>query len=270
MNNDPNNMNNGPIESLEPLVPEQPAPPQPAPAPAPVVPEQEPQRQMGTNPHQHVDLNSLTPRTVFDTSVESKKEEAPKVSEKATAPKEKSTAVPLILFLLVIAAGGYFLYTQFSPKPSDSVYELPQEEKEEKKEEKEKTEETEEGKEKTEEEKPAETPASESTPAAEQPAATTSPEETPAAVENDTPTSGGEKEFISGEILYLYFNGAIGSNGVMFRYKSHTSSQIVVEVEIDGNKKEYTITPGKQTKIDNIKNPIVMTIEDEYIAINFK
>ena len=99
MNNDPNSINNTPIESLEPEIlepttePVQPVPVAPEQLTQPVPPVQPMEKQMGTNPHQHVDMNSLTPRTVFDTEVkepEPKKQEAPKKDDKQDAPKEKS------------------------------------------------------------------------------------------------------------------------------------------------------------------------------------
>ena len=278
MNNDPNNMNNGPVESLEPVetletpvVPEQPVTPQPVPVPEPVVLEQLQEPQRGTNPHQHVDMNSLTPRTVFETSVknpEPKKEEAPKVEDKANAPKEKSTIGPLILFLLVLAAGGYFLYTQFSPKPDESIYEQPQEQKEEVKEEKEEKEET----------KKEETPKEETKEESGNKEATTDnsnnnpqPAGEPSQPAEETPAASGDIEMISGMIIYLYEGGGIGVDEFYAEYISHTDTDIKVKITIkETNSKEYTIKYGEKTSIDGLKNQIVITKASENFPIEFK
>ena len=253
MNNDPNSINNTPIESLEPEIlepttePVQPVPVAPEQLTQPVPPVQPMEKQMGTNPHQHVDMNSLTPRTVFDTEVkepEPKKQEAPKKDDKPDAPKEKSAAFPLILFILVVAAGGYFLYTQFGSKPAENIYEQPQEEvKKEENEEKEETTEKEETKEET------------------------------AQQDNNTENNQQSKdiEIVPGTILYLYENNSIGLDKFTAEYISNTDTDIKVRIILnETNSKEYTIKYGEKTSITGLKNQIVITKGSDNFSIEFK
>lgn len=262
MNEDPSNAsmnrmfnNEGPVTSPQTT---------PAPETQPVMSET-PAPQMNTVPVTPVE-NNTTPAV------------APMTVPTSTPPQkeQKSVAFPLIMILLILCLGGYLAYTYLLPTLSggnnntstgDNTNVV--EETKDKAKEKDKEKDKEEGTEK--EDTKEETPKSE---------ASTAPESNgTASTDNTQPEnnagSSAEVDFISGTILYLYSGegNGIGMDEVFFRYVSHTSNQIVVDVTFnDGPAQRYTFTLGQEKKISGVKNPIIIEQDpsEEYFSINFK
>ncbi|MBQ3306731.1 MAG: hypothetical protein IJG68_00900 [Bacilli bacterium] len=79
-----------------------------------------------------------------------------------------------------------------------------------------------------------------------------------------------EIEEIPGTTLYLYSDGSIGMDGMNFEYVSSNSGVLNVNITINGSTKNYNLPIGQETKIDNLKNPILVEAEDDYFLINFR
>ena len=201
------------------------------------------------------------------------------VEQPLTQEQKKSAILPIIIIVVVLCLAAFLIFTfvtagkKNEPKKENEITE-----KEEtkvkgkvKEEEKEKKEDKEEKEEETKKEETKETP---------------KPQESTAPSNNEDHISGteeitfgggtdpatGEIDMGSGAVFYIYEGSSIGVDDTDFKYVSHTSSQLVVDVTVKGNTQTVTFPLGQPVKVNGIKNQIIAeySAEDDGFKLNFQ
>ncbi len=202
------------------------------------------------------------------------------VEQPLTQEQKKSAILPIIIIVVVLCLAAFLIFTfvtagkKNEPKTNNEVVE--KEENKAKGKEKVKEEE----KEKKDEEEKEEDKTKEETKETPKPQESTAPsnnEEHISGTEEITFGGGtdpatGEVDIGAGAILYLYEGSSIGIDDTDFKYVSHTSSQLVVDVTVNGNTQTVTFPFGQQVKVNGIKNQIVAeySAEDDGFKLNFQ
>ena len=202
------------------------------------------------------------------------------VEQPLTQEQKKSAILPIIIIVVVLCLAAFLIFTfvtvgkKNEPKKENEITEKEEtkvkgkvkEEEKEDKEEKEKETTKEETKEETKE--------------------TPKPQESTAPSNNEDHISGteeitfgigtdpttGEIDMGSGAVFYIYEGSSIGVDDTDFKYVSHTSSQLVVDVTVKGNTQTVTFPLGQPVKVNGIKNQIIAeySAEDDGFKLNFQ
>ncbi len=205
------------------------------------------------------------------------------VEQPLTQEQKKSAILPIIIIVVVLCLAAFLIFTfvtggkKNEPKKDNEITEKEETKvkgkvKEEEKEKKEDKEEKE--KETTKEETKEETKE------------TPKPQESTAPSNNEDHISGteeinfglgtdpttGEIDMGSGAVFYIYEGSSIGVDDTDFKYVSHTSSQLVVDVTVNGNTQTVTFPFGQPVKVNGIKNQIIAeySAEDDGFKLNFQ
>ena len=173
----------------------------------------------------------------------------------------------VIIFLILLVFAGYFFFSnkdmflkgkEEKATPSESI--KVDEKEENKEEEKDSSKPEQENKDSDKDNKEEQKEPSNNT---SEPTNTNSPEnsndQTSSPV-SDNPSQNSSDIVIqpSGIIMYLYEESYMEMDGVGFEHISSTSNSITVDVTIHDNTQRYTIPFGQETKINHLKNLVVV------------
>lgn len=210
------------------------------------------------------------PETTPETIPEMVPETTPTQTKPPKGNGNKNVLIPLIMILLILGLGGYFVYSNkdnwFGTNTHTEMIVEDEETTRTKGKEKEEIETT---KEETKEE-------AQETPKPQESTAPSNNEESFSGTEEITfgggtdPTTG-EIDY-AGAVFYIYEGSSVGIDDIEFKYVSHSSSQVVVDVIVKGNTQTVTFPFGQQVKVNGIKNPIVAEYseEDDGFKLNFQ
>lgn len=199
------------------------------------------------------------------------------VEQPLTQEQKKSAILPIIIIVVVLCLAAFLVFTFVTVgKKNETKKENEITEKEETKE-KGKVKEEEKEKKETTKEETKETP---------KPQESSKPQESPKPSTDEGHISGteeinfgggtdpttGEIDMGSGAVFYIYEGSSIGVDDTDFKYVSHTSSQLVVDVTVKGNTQTVTFPLGQPVKVNGIKNQIIAeySAEDDGFKLNFQ